>query len=129
MQVTVKQINKPINGRISVVCFTNHGDITGIWQSEEPEINQSYFVEIDFSKKLIWGLDITVTDCHEYHAWIEKDITFLIIKKEVYDEDGCLTFRFGDSLTLIETEGLPISKKELFYRIKSRNLLLYPINC
>jgi hypothetical protein len=126
MQVTVKQLNRTNNGKVSVVCSANFGDIIGIWQGEEPDIGKNYYVEIDIPTKLVWGTDIVAVDSHEYRAWNEGDTNFMIAKKEVFDEDGCLTFRLGDHLTMVETVGEPISR-EGFYKIRLDSLLIYPI--
>lgn len=68
MQITVKQLNRINNGSILAVCSTNYGDITGIWQGEEPEITQSYYVELDVPQKLVWGVDIIEADSYEYRT-------------------------------------------------------------
>lgn len=126
MQVTVKQLNRTNNGKVSVVCSANFGDITGIWQGEEPEITQSYYVDFDVPQKLIWGVDIIETDYNEYRTWIEGDTTFLIVKKESYDEFKSLMFRIGDHFMQAEAEGESILGEE-FYRIRLIGLLIYPI--
>ncbi len=126
MHVVVRKLNKTNNGSVVTVCSTENGDITGIWQGEAPNINQSCFVELDVPQKLVWGVDILTTDSHEYRAWIEGNTTFAIAKKEVYDEFKSLMFRIGDHFMQVETEGEPISG-EKFYKIRLSGLLIYSI--
>lgn len=128
MQVTVKQFNRTNNGRVHALCSTNYGDITGIWQGEEPGKNQSYYVDFDVPQKLIWGVDIIETDYNEYRTWIEGDTTFLIVKKESYDEFKSLMFRIGDHFMQAEAEGESILGEE-FYRIRLIGLLIYSKDC
>ncbi len=123
MQITVKQLNRSVDGKILAVCSTDYGDIKGIWRGEEPEISKSYFVEFNVQQKLVWGVDILAADNHEYRTWIEKNTTFLLTKKEVCDEFKSLLFRLGDHLMQVETEGEPISGEE-FYGIRLKDLLI-----
>lgn len=104
-----------------------YGNAKGVWKGNKPEVDRSYHVEFDTTKILTWGIDITKSACREYKLWSEQDTIFLNVKMEQYENVGLLTVRFGDSVFLIETEGIPYNKGSNLL-IKLNEILLYPFD-
>lgn len=93
-------ISKVLN---EIVYFsTDYGSAKGIWKGIDQPVEEEYFVELDIDNLYNYD-DFTVSKIKEYQIKIldEKiQLTMLLIE---YDEFGCATFQFGDSLIEIET--------------------------
>lgn len=97
-----------------VVYFsTDYGRAKGIWKSNNIPINKVYYVEMDI--EMLCDYDsFVLCDTKEYYIEIVDEniqLTLLLIE---YDEDGCATFQFGDTIIEIET-----NFDERFYALKN----------
>lgn len=115
------------SNRTLVEFSSLYGVAKGFWKGNIPEINQSYYVELDIPKVLIMGTDIIETECREYKVWTDQENIFLNVKLECHEDDGCLTVRLGESIILIETVGSSYPK-DSFLRIQLNEISVYPYN-
>lgn len=127
MLVNIIKLCKFENNGTFVEFSSRYGVAKGLWKGNAPEVNQSYYVELDITKVLIWGTDIIETECMEYKVWTEKENIFLNVKIECHEDDGCLSVRLGESIILIETEDIPYLK-DSFLRIQLNEISIYPYN-
>ncbi|WP_315119591.1 hypothetical protein [uncultured Clostridium sp.] len=125
MQIDIVKLCQCESEGIFIEFSSQYGVAKGLWKGNTPEINQSYYVELDIRKTLIWEIDIIETDCREYKMWSEQDNIFFNVKMESYENDGCLTVRLGDNVILIETEGIPYSEGS-FLKLQVNKILIYP---
>jgi len=95
---------------------------------QNPEINKSYYVEFDIPQTLIWGKDIKKAQFDEYKIWYENDNIYICAMFHSFEDNCCLTIKFGESLILVETEGDPIfNYKFLTICIKKMNIYPYTL--
>lgn len=125
MQVNIVKLHESSSEGIYIEFSSQYGVAKGLWKGSTPKISQSYFVEIDIPKILIWATDIIETDYEEYKMWSEQGNIFFNVRMERCEDDGCLTVRFGDSIILIETEGIPYPQGS-FLKIETNRILIYP---
>lgn len=93
-------IDKVLNK--SVFFSTEYGDGKGVWKSINKPVEKEYFVELDID--ILYNYDdFGASTIEEYRMKIcDGKILFNLLLLE-YDEFGCATFRFGDSIIEIET--------------------------
>lgn len=124
MKVNIIKLCQCVSEGGVIEFSSQYGSAKGLWKGDIPEINQHYYIELDIPKILIWGIDIVEADCKEYKVWNEQNNIFLNVQLEYYD-DNCTTVRIGDSLILIETQGIPYSV-DTFLKIQLNEMLIYP---
>ena len=101
-----------------VVYFsTDYGKAKGIWKGNRP-IEKEYYVEMDVDMLCDYDC-LILCDIKEYHIeMVDENIQLTLLLLE-YDEDGCATFQFGDSIIEIET-----IFDERFYALKNSYLTI-----
>lgn len=85
-----------------VYFSTDYGEGKGIWKENTEPFKKEYFVEFDISKLYSYN-ELTISKTEEYKIEIYNNkinLTLLLIE---YDEYGCATFQFGNSIIEIET--------------------------
>lgn len=103
-----------------IVYFsTDYGKAKGIWKGNNRPIEKEYYVEVDVDMLCDYD-DLILCDTKEYQIkMVDEDIQLTLLLLE-YDEDGCATFQFGDSIIEIET-----NFDERFYALKNSYLTIY----
>lgn len=102
-----------------VYFSTDYGKGKGIWQSSNKPIEKEYFVEIDVDRVCEYD-ELIICDTKEYQIKMEDENIKLTLLLLEYDEDGCATFQFGDSIIEIET-----NFDERFYDLKNSYVTIY----
>lgn len=94
------RVNSIKNERVSFT--TEYGKGKGIWKSNNKPLEKEYFVEFDIIDKYRYE-DISIS-CDK---WCQMEceenrmrLTMLLLQ---YDEQGCASFRLGDSIVELET--------------------------
>lgn len=102
-----------------IVYFsTDYGKAKGIWKGNNRPIEKEYYVEVDVDMLCDYD-DLILCDTKEYQIkMVDEDIQLTLLLLE-YDEDGCATFQFGDSIIEIET-----NFDERFYALKNSYLTI-----
>jgi len=93
-------VNEMKNERVSFT--TEYGVGRGIWKSKNSPARKDYFVEFDITDKYRYE-DISVSNFKQYRMESTENrmrLTMLLLE---YDEQGCASFRFGDSIVELET--------------------------
>ena len=81
---------------------TDYGKAKGVWKGDSRPIEKDYYVELDIDRLYNFD-DFIVSKMKEYQMKIEDEKIQLTLLLLEYDEDGCATFQFGDSIIEIET--------------------------
>ena len=93
-------VDKVLNENI--YFSTDYGKAKGIWKGVNRPIEKEYYVELDIDMLYNYD-DLIVSKIKEYRMeMLDEKIQLTLLFLE-YDEDGCATFRFGDSIIEIET--------------------------
>lgn len=94
-------IDKVVN---DVVYFsTKYGNGKGVWKSENKLVEKEYFVELDIDILYKYD-DFKAGEIEEYQMKIYDQKILLNLFLLEYDEFGCATFQFGDSILEISTD-------------------------
>ncbi|MBP1903700.1 hypothetical protein J2Z32_000312 [Paenibacillus turicensis] len=116
------------NEKIKVVFSSEFGEGIALWQGTHPKEGMSYDVELEIPNVLKWSKDIHETNSHLYSIkTINNRVCFEREFESVSDEDGCMVVRFGNSIILLETEGVPTGVQS-FLRFETDNLIIYENN-
>ena len=93
-----------INGlkKERVYFTTEYGVGRGIWKSKNSPVRKDYFVEFDIADTCCYE-DISVSNFKQYRMESTEDRMCLTMLLMEYDEQGCASFRFGDSIVELET--------------------------
>ena len=86
-----------------VYFTTEYGQGEGVWQSENKPVEKDYFVEFDI-EGLYEFADICKASKKQFQIKMlngKVNLTLLLLE---YDNNGCATFRFGDSLIEMESK-------------------------
>lgn len=127
MKVVIKSYEER-NGEIKVAFSSEFGEGIALWQGAIPKVGIPYDVELEIPNVLKWGKDIHGTNLQQYSIKIQNNRVCLEGKLEsVSDEDGCCVVRFGNSIILIETEGVP-SAVQSFLSLETDNVIFYDNN-
>ncbi len=103
----------------NIYFSTDYGKAKGIWKSDNIPIEKEYYVELDIERRYDYD-ELIVSEMKEYQIKIlDENIQLTLLLLE-YDEDGCATFRFGDSIIEIET-----IFDERFYDLKNSYVTIY----
>lgn len=81
---------------------TNYGKAKGIWKGKSRPIEKVYYVELDIDRLYNYD-DFILSKIKGYQMKIKDEKIQLTLLLLEYNEDGCATFRFGDSIIEIET--------------------------
>ncbi|MCG7316151.1 MULTISPECIES: hypothetical protein [Brevibacillus] len=110
----------------SKVRFTSqYGEGSAIWHGNPPKEGSTYDVEIEIPQILAWDKDIQATNMDEHPIKIQNDMVDFVGKLEsVSEDDGCCVVRVGESIILVETEGIPL-KVGSFLRVQTKSVILY----
>ncbi len=102
-----------------IVYFsTDYGTAKGIWKGINRPIEKEYYVEMDVDRVCDYD-DLILCDMKEYQIKLVNENIQLTLLLLEYDEDGCATFQFGDSIIEIET-----NFDERFYALKNSYLTI-----
>ena len=127
MKVVIKSYEES-NDEIKVAFSCEFGEGIAVWQGMIPKEGNSYDVELEISNVLKWGKDIHGTNSHLYSIEILNNrVCFEGKLESASDEDGCCVVRFGDSIILLETEGIP-SELQSFLRFETDSVIIYENN-
>ena len=102
-----------INGlkKERVYFTTEYGVGRGIWKSKNSPVRKDYFVEFDIADTCCYE-DISVSNFKQYRMESTEDRMCLTMLLMEYDEQGCASFRFGDSIVELDfCTSLSISKR------------------
>ena len=93
-----------INGlkKERVYFTTEYGVGRGIWKSKNSPVRKDYFVEFDIADTYCYE-DISVSNFKQYRMESTEDRMCLTMLLMEYDEQGCASFRLGDSIVELET--------------------------
>lgn len=93
-------VDKVLN---EIIYFsTDYGKAKGIWKGTSRPIEKEYYVELDIDGLYNYD-ELIVSKIKKYQMNMEDEKIQLTLLLLEYDEDGCATFRFGDSIIEIET--------------------------
>ncbi|MGG0824920.1 hypothetical protein ABE099_18810 [Paenibacillus turicensis] len=127
MKIIIKSFEEN-NEETKVVFSSEFGEGTAWWQGALPKEGMSYDVEIEIPNVLKWGKDIHETNTHLYSIKIINNrVCFEGEFESISDEDGCMVVRFGNSIILLETEGVPPGVQS-FLRFEIDKLIMYENN-
>jgi hypothetical protein len=105
MKILVEDFNVNNN---TVVFSSHYGKCIALWEGLAPNRNSYYDVELEIPEILVWGKDIKKAKVTSYNIMSKNGISYFVGKLESADEDGCSVVRIGDSIVLLETEGIPL---------------------
>ncbi|KGR84257.1 hypothetical protein [Lysinibacillus odysseyi] len=127
MKVVIKSYEES-NEEIKVAFSSNFGEGIALWQGAIPKEGNSYDVELEIPNLLKWDKDIQETKSHCYLIEILDNRVCFEGKLESFsEEDSCCVVRLGDSIILLETEGVP-SEVQSYLRFETDNIILYENN-
>ncbi|MGI2298152.1 hypothetical protein [Paenibacillus sp. GXUN7292] len=126
MKVKIIEINN-IDDKIKVTFLSELGEGLGYWQGTNPEINNTYFVELDIQETLVFGNNISKILNHPNSILISDEITTIIGKIE-FIEDNCIILRIGKSIIIIEVDKLQEFNQGETVLITTERLLLIDMN-
>lgn len=127
MKIIIKSFEEN-NEETKVVFSSEFGEGTALWQGALPKEGMSYDVEIEIPNVLKWGKDINETNSHLYSIKIINNrVCFEGKFESISDEDGCMVVRFGNSILLLETEGVSPGAQS-FLRFEIDKLIMYENN-
>lgn len=106
MKIIISDVQSSPEQEYIVKFTTSFGSGRGTWKSKIlPQKEETYYVEFEVEKPLVWGTSIVKCNTLEYSiAEVQKGI-ILQGKIESIDENNCIVIRIGDSLLFIETIG------------------------
>lgn len=103
----------------NIYFSTDYGKAKGIWKGVNRPIEKEYYVEMDIERLYDYD-DLIVSDIKEYQIKVlDENIQLTLLLLE-YDENGCATFRFGDSIIEVET-----NFDERFCALKNSYVTIY----
>ncbi len=85
-----------------IYFFTDYGEGRGIWKEDTEPFQKEYFVEFDISKLYSYK-ELIISKTEEYKIGIYDNKINLTLLLTGYDEYGCATFQFSNSIIEIET--------------------------
>ena len=97
MKIQVEQVVNNI-----VYFTTKYGRGRAIWKESDKLEEKEYFAEFDIDTVYKYD-DINLSSTKEYQIKIYNDQNLLTMLFIEYDESGCATFRWGESIVEIET--------------------------
>lgn len=103
----------------NIYFSTDYGKAKGIWKGVNRPIEKEYYVELDIDRVYDYD-DLIVSEIKEYQIKISDEEIKLTLLLLEYDEDGCATFRFGDSIIEIET-----NFDERIFNLKNSYVMIY----
>lgn len=110
-------VDKVLN---EIIYFnTDYGKAKGIWKGTGRPIEKEYYVELDIDRLYNYD-DLMVNKIEEYQIKISDENIQLTLLFLEYDEDGCATFQFGDTIIEIET-----NFDERFYALKNLYVTIF----
>ncbi len=124
MQIKIMKLSQCDAERFQIEFASKYGTAKGIWRGVKPEIGKSYSVELDIPQILCWGTDIVESDLKEPKIRCEKDKVLINAQIERLENDGCLAARLGESIFLVETQGIPYTQGT-FIKMQPDQILLY----
>lgn len=86
----------------NIYFSTDYGKAKGIWKGTNRPIEKEYYVELDIDMKYNYD-DLIVSETKEFQIKVLNEKIQLTLLLLEYDEFGCATFRFGDSIIEVET--------------------------
>ncbi len=108
-----------------VLCKTGYGDVSAYWMGNTPVENETYDVEFETDKLLVWDRDIVVTE--EQLAICDDNHEIKIIGDlESIDEDGYMVLRIDSSIMTFMTQGIPV-EEGLRIQIRLEFIEVYPV--
>lgn len=105
MHVTVTSVAMA-DSRPSIGFLCRYGVGRGIWTVGVPRLDQEYDVEIDIDQSICVGLNTKVTRDETPRINSSEHQVAIIAKIENVFENHTVSLRFGDSLILVEYEGV-----------------------
>lgn len=106
MNIIIEKIIK--NEDLIFVDFSSDfGSSCAVWAGEKPVLGSSYDVEIDIDDDLVWGEDIVTTSKSTCMVSSSENKLCLVAKVISSESDGCLSVALGNSVLLLDVEGLP----------------------
>lgn len=125
MKVVIKSYEES-NEKIKVSFSSKYGEGIALWQGAIPKEGISYDVELEIPNVLKWGSDIHGINSYLYSIEIlnNRVVCFKGKLESVSEEDGCCVVRFGDSIILLDTEGVPLEVQS-FLRFETENVIIY----
>lgn len=87
----------------NIYFSTEYGKGKGLWKGANKPKNKQYFVEFDIDKLYNYD-DLIIGKKERYQIEVYNEKNYLTLLLLEYDEFGCATFRFGDSIIEIETK-------------------------
>ena len=100
MQIHVEKVKDK-----NVYGSTQFGNIRVIWEGNSPEIDKSYFVELDIEGVYTWGKDITLSCDNKCSILCDDKSICLTGTLESVDDDGYAVLRMEDFIIPILTQG------------------------
>ncbi|MFU8646683.1 hypothetical protein ACNA06_05070 [Lysinibacillus sp. RSDA_15] len=127
MKVVIKSYEES-NEEIKVVFSSKFGEGIALWQGAIPKEGNSYDVELEIPNLLKWGKDIQgkKSNCFLIEI-LDNKVCFEGTLESISEEDGCCVVRLGDSIILLETEGVPLEVQS-YLRFETDNIILYENN-
>ncbi len=108
-----------------VLCKTGYGNVSVYWMGNTPVENETYDVEFETDKLLVWDRDIVVTE--EQLAICDDNHEIKIIGDlESIDEDGYMVLRIDSSIMTFMTQGIPI-EEGLRIQVRLEFIEVYPV--
>ena len=93
--------------KIIALCKTDYGEVSVYWMGNIPVENETYDVEFETDKLLVWGRDIVVTE--EQLAICDDNHEIKIIGDlDSIDEDGYMVLKIDSSIMTFMTQDIPV---------------------
>lgn len=121
MKIVINDIHED-----NVQFSSKYGIGRGIWKDEMPQTNQEYFVE--FEIRNVFDInEVKVSKSERCSLEFVNGKNLLTMQLIDYDDEGCATFMFGDSIVDVETkyDGRFLELKNQYLTFIVKDLYLY----
>jgi hypothetical protein len=127
MKVKIIRIIKEQDNSAQVTFWTASGSAQAEWVGTRPEVGGMYDAEVEVPESLVWGDGIRQVAAMEPGIATTDGTTIITGMLDSLEDDGVATVRLGDSLLLVETEGLP-GRVGSSVQLATRQLRLFDAN-
>lgn len=127
MRVKITKVLAENKNGIDVEFSTELGNCKGRWLGVKPLVGSSYEIEIEIPSTLKWRHDILLAQDKIFRIGMNKNNISLIGILES-NENNFSSLQLGNTIVLLETEGIPLFQGKEFVEILTDVLLLYDTN-
>lgn len=99
------------NSKTKVVCQTDYGNVSLYWMGSNPQVDQTYEVELESNETLIWNKNIFVSQ-EKNTIYDENNSIKIVGALESIDADGYLILRIDNSIVTFMSKEIPMVEEK-----------------